>query len=798
MKGSVNTYLNAMTYPDKTLYPSASVLEKDYFNLMHVYGDAVFFPLLKKEVFRQEGHRLERDEEGRLRRVGIVYNEMKGNYSSQEGIAAEWSIRSLFPDTAYSVDSGGDPDDIPRLTYEQFKKFHRTWYHPSNCRIFLYGNVSPEKNLSFLQEKFLSSFDRRDLDSTVPLQPAWLSPVEMEVGYPSGEEDDTAGKSSLLLNWKTIGHEDPVKSLSLSIMAEMLMGNSGAPLQKALHESDLGEDVSPVSGMDSDLNESVFTIGLRGSDPENAGAFRKLIFSVLEGLEKEGFPEDLKESCLRLVEFRAREIKGGGPFGLRLLKKALRGWNYDLSPALTMRFDPVMEEVRKKAEKKGYFEALLKEMLIENPHYSLVTVKPDPESRKRQENALQKELDSIEAGMTEEDKRILEEENHALRLFQEEADSPEARMTIPSLHKDDIPRKIRKIPGDVVEKKGVALHRQPVFTNGILYADMAFDLSGLEEEYFDYLPLFCKALTATGLPGIPFDVVSRDLAMKTGGFGASLEATHPVPQDPEDSPSRYLYLRLKMLEEQSGEALDLAGRLLLQADFDNTERLEQILTELRNDMKASLIPGGHSYVSGRTASHFSRASAQEDRWFGITQYQFLNDLIERLDDKILLSLAAIFKQIRKGIFSRQSLQLSLTMDEAVMKKHSREILDHWIAVLPEKPERDRRRSSRFLCRRQPARRTFGRPGYSGTDRVCGGLPAGNPSGDGGALRSDYAQLYAENRSPLGENPDERRRLRRLRLSLRAGEDLLLRYLPGSPYRRFSGRLPGEPGGVYPF
>jgi Zn-dependent M16 (insulinase) family peptidase len=256
MKGSVNTFLNAMTYPDKTLYPAASVLEKDYFNLMDVYGDAVFFPNLNEEVFRQEGHRLEWDDQGRLVRTGIVYNEMKGNYSSQEGIASEWCIRSLFPDNPYGVDSGGEPESIPSLSYEEFVDFHKAWYHPSNCKIFLYGNIPSEKILSFLDSRFLGEFQAKKVDSFVPLQKSWTEPRILEKTWPLGEDDTGENKSTISLNWKIFAPDDPVRSLSMSILTEMLMGNAGAPLHKALLESGLGEDLSPVSGLPSVLIRS--------------------------------------------------------------------------------------------------------------------------------------------------------------------------------------------------------------------------------------------------------------------------------------------------------------------------------------------------------------------------------------------------------------------------------------------------------------------------------------------------------------------------------------------------------------
>ena len=682
MKGSVNTFLNAMTYPDKTLYPSASVLEKDYFNLMHVYGDAVFFPLLKKEVFRQEGHRLERDEEGHLKRVGIVYNEMKGNYSSQESIAAEWSIRSLFPDTPYGVDSGGDPEYIPDLTYEKFLEFHKAYYHPSNCRIFLYGDISSQKNLSFLEEHFLSKFSRREVNSSIPLQPDWNAPVELEACWPSGEDDKSGGMTTLLLNWKTIGPEDPVRNLSLSILTEMLMGNSGAPLQKALLESDLGDDVSHVSGIDFDLNQAVLTIGMRGSDTDKKEAFRELVYGVLRDLAEKGFPEDLKESCMRLVEFRAREIKGGGPFGMRLLKKALKGWNYDLPPVLTMEFAPHMDTVRKLAAQTGYFEGLLKELILENPHCSLVVVKPDSSLTKRQEEALKKELEVLDLAMSPEEKMLLEQDNQALKAFQEAGDPPEAGETIPSLDISDIPREVDCIPCSVEVTPEMTIYRQEVFTNGILYADMAFDLAGLDDAYLPYLPLFCKALTQTGVPGVSYDLITRELAMKTGGFGASVEASHKVGANRGDLPDRYFYIRLKMLESQRDEALQLAGKLLLQADFDNTERLEQLLKENLNDMKASLVPGGHSYVSLRANSRRSRASALDDLWFGITQVEFLS-LLNQSDKKPLVkAISRVLKGIRSQVIRSGSVSLSLTMDEKAMSLHSGGIAGFWKDLLP--------------------------------------------------------------------------------------------------------------------
>lgn len=671
MKGSVNTFLNAMTYPDKTLYPAASVLEKDFFNLMDVYGDAVFFPRLNEEVFRQEGHRLEMDDEGKLVRTGIVYNEMKGNYSTQDGIAYEWSIRSLFPEGPYSVDSGGDPEVIPQLSYEDFKAFHADYYHPSNCRIFLYGNIPSQRSLEFLDSRFLSSFARREVSSAVPLQQSWDKPRIMETGWPLGESESEEGKSTISLNWKIFPYGDAVKTLSMSILSEMLMGNAGAPLYKAILQSGLGEDLSPVSGVDFDLAEGAFSVGLRGSDPDKAEAFQRLVFRTLEEIVSEGFDGDLMESCMRRVEFRAREIQGGGPFGLRLLRKVMKGWNYGQNPGDAIRFDSVMKELRALAAGKGYFESLLKEWILENSHMSRVTVKPDKTMARRQEEALRKELADLADAMSDGEKESLGEKNRALKAFQEAEDEG----SVPFLSTSDIPQQVKKLTVDVSAEASAAVLSQRVFTNGILYNDMAFSLGDLEDELFPYLPLFCKYISGTGLPGVPYDKVATELALKTGGFGVSVEAGHKVGDLPEEKPESFLYLRMKMLEAQCGEALELAASLMRNADFDNHERMEQILLELWNDLKSSLLPGGHSYVMIRGGSRFSSSARREDLMYGIGQLQFLEALKER--DGRLDELSRVMKSLRRRIFRLDNLTLSVVGDEEILERRSDALRGFW-------------------------------------------------------------------------------------------------------------------------
>ncbi|MEA1910296.1 MAG: insulinase family protein, partial [Spirochaetota bacterium] len=316
MKGSMNTFLNAMTYPEKTVYPAASPVEKDYFNMMSVYADAVFFPLLKKEVFHQEGHRLEFDEDGNLKIVGIVFNEMKGAYSDHDSIVGEWCYRSLLPDTQYCYDSGGEPEAIPDLSYEQFKKYHETYYHPSNCKVFLYGNIPSEKQLGFLDEKFLNTFEFKEVNTEIREQIRWEKPSFMELTSPLTENEDPRGKSTIAVNWLMNSIGNPLDLLSLEVLSEILLSNTGSPLYKSIIDSGLGEDISPVSGLETDVRELIFSVGIRGTDPDKKEPFEKLIENEFKKLVEKGLPSDTVKGALKRVEFRNREIKGGAPFGL--------------------------------------------------------------------------------------------------------------------------------------------------------------------------------------------------------------------------------------------------------------------------------------------------------------------------------------------------------------------------------------------------------------------------------------------------------------------------------------------------
>ena len=659
LKSSLQTFLNAFTFPDKTVYPASSMLEKDFFNLMLVYADAVFFPLLREEVFGQEGHRLEQTREG-LRRVGVVYNEMKGVFSSAEAIVGDLSMRSLFPDVPYGFESGGEPRAIPSLSYQAFLDFHRRYYHPGNCRVFLYGDIPPGKTMRFLQENFLASFGPPpELPAELPRQPRWSAPRTREATFPAQSGGE---RGSVTLNWLTAPATDPLRLLAMEVASEVLVGNVGSPLQKALLESRLGEDLSPTTGLDTELAELVFSVGLRGTSPESTPKVQRLVLDTLAELAEKGIPEEQLRSAVHRVEFRNREIqRGGRPFSLTLMRRSLRGWLHGGQPELTLEFRPWMDALKERLAQGRYLEELVRSQLLENPHRTTVVVRPDPGQAARELEEERREMLSLESRLSEAERQRIEEGSRRLREFQERPDSPEETARLPSLRREDLPREVERIPESALpESFRQPGYFHPLFTNGVVYLDLALDASGLPPEASTLLPLFSRAVGGSGLPGVTYHEVATRLALLTGGFSASLGADSPYNGE-RAGPVQSLIFRVKMLEENLSPALDLVARLLLEADFRDLKRLQTLVLEMRNDLKASLVPGGSHYVSLRAGSRLSAALALEERWKGVTQLLAMEDAGRSLPAN-LPELAGRLESLRSLLLNRGRLALNLTCD----------------------------------------------------------------------------------------------------------------------------------------
>ena len=660
-KGSMQTFLNAMTFPDRTLYPAASAVKQDLFNLMAVYADAVFFPLLRREHFLQEGHRLGLDAQGEAEIVGIVYNEMKAHYSTQEAIAGEWCCRSLLPDTPYGQDSGGDPAEIPELSYEDFCAFHKKYYHPSNCRIFLYGNIASEDYLQFLDEMVFSRFSPGELRSSgpseVPLQPAWTAPRSLELSYPVNEEGERS--SSVDLNWLLPEPKSSADIIFLEVLSDILLGSPASPIQKLILESELGEDMSSSTGLETDLRQPVFTIGMRGTDRNRAGEIEALILSGLEKVIAEGLDKDLLQASLRRFEFRSREIKGGAPFGLRLLLRGLKRWTHGEDPATALRFAPYLEELRTQLRKNpALFTEMIRRQILDNPHRSRVTVYPDSEKNTRDEKAerqlIAEKLQILGEGALEN----LRAETRAFHQFQQQEDRPEDIAKIPFLTVDEIPRDITVIPHRPAKVNTRPLHVHELFTNGISYIDLGFDISQISRELQPFIPFLFHLLPQLGTRSKSYTQISTEWGLKTGGF--SLYPSHFT--DSEGVHRQYAYIRLKTLNTMSSEGIALLKEILMEPDFSDHRYLWEIYNEYCNDFRSGIVPNGTGYAAIRAKRGVNSHAYSDDLWQGVIQSRFM-ECLQAMGRKAPPFLANILSALLAQIADPARLSLNLVCDE---------------------------------------------------------------------------------------------------------------------------------------
>ena len=656
-QGSLQTFLNAITYPDKTLYPASSVNEHDYFNLMSVYGDAVFRPLLSEWTFMQEGHHLFFNPDGKLDISGVVYNEMKGAYSSLDSYAGFWSVKSIFPGTPYEFDSGGDPECIPNLSWQDLKNFHRAWYSPANCRIFLAGNISTEKQLAFLNEKFFSSLPAGNKNALIPKTERWQGPRSFKIPCPAGSEQ----KPTVLLSWLCGDVSDTVETLALSALTEILLGHDGSPLTRAIIDSALGEDLSPVSGFEKELRETSFCAGLRGlnyDDPglpveEAAKKVEALITGELERLEKEGIPKEEIEAALLGMEFSIREIRrSGGPFSLVWMNRSLRAWLHGGNPWDSLLFaSPLSELKRRIKEDDRYFEKMIRRYLLDNAHRALIIIEPKDNFLEEKEAALSARLKETEKSMGSGEKKAIRSKMAELKKAQEKEDRKEALAAIPHLSRSDLSAEIEVVKREYADVSGAPALFHPIFTNGISYVDLAFPLDLFHPEDYLWFPFFSRAVVSMGLPGMDYGEVSGFLARTTGGFHAML---HTSPQTPGASREEtlptgnldlrnrdWIIFRLKALDEKIADSLDLALRLITEADFSDSKRIRDLVLEMKNDLDSSLAPSGHLFTSGFSSRLFSRSRSIDELWCGLDQILFVHKLSSLAVSEISAKLKAI-------------------------------------------------------------------------------------------------------------------------------------------------------------
>ncbi|QEN05564.1 hypothetical protein EW093_12850 [Thiospirochaeta perfilievii] len=685
MTGSVNTFLNAYTFPDKTSYPASSVLEKDFFNLMSVYGDAVFFPRLSKFTFLQEGWRLCVNDNDELYYSGVVYNEMKGVYSSHDSVVADMSVKSVFSQGPYTFDSGGDPQYIPNLTFKEFKDFHKKWYKPSNCYVYLYGNILTEKSLKFLDETFLSKFDQAklNLNDTGVTQSCevWDSPREFFTYTPALEGENSKG--DLLLSWKLFNHENPEDGLTLELINKILLGSSASPLKKALTDSDSWDDLSSSSGSESELCNYVYTVGVRGASKNKFKEFKELVFKTLKQIVTDGIDPELLEGALRELEFRNREIQGS--LGLRLMRKSIRGWLHGYSPIQTLEFEKWMSNIRNKCQKSGYLEGLIEKFFIKNNHRAEIVVEPSYKEGLRQKESLEKKLRLIKESLDQKDIDLIKRENRELEEYQNRPDSTEDINSLPRLERGDIPIEVNKIDTVKLELNGYDYYKTDLYTNGILYFGIGFNMEYLDKFFFQYLLIFSRMFTNAGFKDKKYDEVSKLVSLNFGGLGSSIETSNTLKDRKPNFYIENFYIRAKVLESSLNEATNIIINFLTKVDFHDYKRLKSIIIELRNDLKASLVPNGSSYAALRSARKFSLSSCREESWYGVSQAQFLEQLVNDIDKEGKLEeVATILDGIKGELITKQGLFFHSSGDES----NNRKIEDSLKKVIDSLPEGD--------------------------------------------------------------------------------------------------------------
>lgn len=661
IKGSLKTFLNAMTYPDKTVYPVASTNLQDFYNLVDVYLDAVFHPLITPNHLAQEGWHYELESlDAPLTYKGVVYNEMKGAYSSPDSLLYRYAARSLFPDNAYGFDSGGDPVEIPNLTYEQFKRFHATYYHPSNARVYFYGNDDPDERLRLLDER-LRTFARIDVNGAVELQPRFAAPKRFVYPYGAAADAPTAPKSMVQLNWLLPENDDPDLIMGLTVLSFALLGMAASPLRKKLMDAGLGEDLTG-GGLSTGRRQMTFAVGLKGVDPAAVDKVEPLILDVLTELTNTGIDPEMIEAALNTIEFNLRENNTGSyPRGLSLFLGVLSTWLYDRDPLMLLAYEKPLADLKARIQQEPtYWQELIQTYLIENSHRTTVTLEPDTQHNARLEAAEKERLAVARVQLSEQDLQGVIQQAQMLKQLQEQQDDPAALAALPMLTLGDLDKEVKTIPLEVNEVAGGKVLYHDLFTNGILYLNLGFDLHALRQDLLPYVHLFGRALTEMGTEREDFVKLQQRIGRKTGGIWHS-SLLGESRQQPEIQ--AWFMLSGKATVAQTPDLLAILRDILLTVKLDDRDRFRQIALKAKARNEAGLVPSGHSVVSGRLRAAFTESDWLDEEMSGVNYLFFLRRLVTEIEQDWPGVLAKL-EEVRATLFNRTGMFCNVTLDSA--------------------------------------------------------------------------------------------------------------------------------------
>ena len=678
VKGSLNTFLNAMTYPDRTTYPVASRNDKDFRNLVDVYMDAVLYPamLTTPEILMQEGWHYEiENADAPLKYNGVVYSEMCGALSSPDDILARKALHELFPDNCYSFESGGDPEAIPDLAYENFVAFHKKFYHPSNSYIYLYGDMDIAEHLEYLDGEYLSKFDRIEIDSEIKAQKPFAEMKLVEDYYPIGEGENDAEKTFISLNILTGDIKDSETILGLEILNHALFQTPAAPLKKAILDSKLGKDVD--SGLEEDLLQPAFNVTLNGSEKDRAEKFYNLVIDEMKKLAEGGIDKTLLQASINLMEFRLREADFGFmPKGLIYGLRILRTWIYDGDATTYFRYEDNLKAV-KEGLNNGYFEKLLQKYFIDNPHKVLITLAPSKTVAKERDAANAAKLAEIKSKMTPAEIQNVIETTKNLKIRQQTPDSPEALETIPIIKIDDIKKEPEVLPLIYRDIDGTRILFSNIDTHGIIYANFYFDALKVPQEKVFYAFLLNELIGRVDTRQHSYDELANLVNLNIGGFGSNINADTKKNEPNSFAPRLKVYS--KCLSSKVENMTEILSEIFTQSIFTNKKRLREIIEEEQIGIELNLQASAVSLIAARVASYYSNAGAYNDSAI-LPFNEFLKDLLANFDEKFD-TLVEELEDVYNRLLNRNGLIISVTATDELYKNF-RPYLTKLIKTLP--------------------------------------------------------------------------------------------------------------------
>jgi hypothetical protein len=650
IRRSLNTFMNALTSSDWTAYPFASQNRKDFDNLLDVYLDAVFFSRLDELDFRQEGHRVEFAEPGNtdspLVYKGVVYNEMKGAMSSVPSTLWQTLCEHLYPTTTYHYNSGGDPAQIPELSYTQLKAFYKTHYHPTNAIFMTFGDIPVTELQTDIENHALQRFDRLDTEISVPDEQRYAEPVTVESTYPFNEEGSSDNRTHIVMGWLLGKATDLEATMEAHLLCSVLLDNSASPLLKALETTGLGSSPSPLCGLDDSQRELCFVCGIEGSEPDRADALQALVLSVLEDVVEHGIPEEQLAASLHQLELQQREIGGGNfPYGLQLLLTALTSATHRGDPIALLNLDPVLEKLRRRIQDPDYIKQLARRLLLDNPHRVRLTMSPDRELSARREKEEADKLAAIKADLDDAGRQAVVEQAEILNQRQQQKDDDSI---LPKVGLDDIPQHMDYVAATERKTRPLTLTSYGTGTNGLVYQQILLPLPALSEAQLDLLPIYCSSLTELGIGDRDY-LATQLWQSKVCGSIHAYATVRGKPDNPQDL-SGHLVLSSKGLARHQAELTDLMQATLEQVRFDELSRIRELMAQTRASREASVTGSGHQLAMAAACSGISPGADLAHRWGGLAGIRYIKQLDSSLSDNTLVDglaaeLAAIHRQV---------------------------------------------------------------------------------------------------------------------------------------------------------